>query len=400
VTAAAGAGAMMVLVGGGMTLDDGSTLDSRQPVDGDPTSRVTRTTLGTSLLWWQTVITLVSPILDSAGDGAFALIIGSRSVAELRQDGALRRTGLRSLLPGGVTTTTLARARVGEQFEDRFQVVPSTWPSGTEKIGVKHGHSDRRWRFLDGFELLLIHTGPALGPAVIIDTGDLAFYGFKEFEQRRLFSSDLVLIMPHTDHVSRYISGYNDWLQAGRPLQVWPEPEPWDPDAPPDPVRYARPVPVQADFTVTAVAQAGSWHDPSHLEAARSLLAARFDLRLGIWDLVRNPLLRRTLLDAQPVSRPPDQPAALPVGAAQRAAQQVTQELDNRATQDTVASRLGQLTAIGWQNTGRCMFRLPLTGSYSRWDGDEPAPLVFLALSILKRQAYVHPWAAGAFPES
>ena len=393
-TPPASAGAMIVLVGGSMTLDDGSTLDSRQPVDGDPASKVTRTALGTSLLWWQTVITLVGSILDSAGESAFVLIIGSRSVMELRQDGTLRRTGLRSLLPGGATTTTLARLRDGESAEDGFQVLsPPAWPSD-DRIGVLHGHTGRRWRFLDGNEFWLSRAGQALGPAVIIDTGDSAFFGLKEFEERRLFSSDLVLVMPHTDHASTYIDSYHEWVGKGRLPQGLPTPQPWDPDAPPDPVQYARPIPVQADFTVTAVAQAGSWHDPSDLEAARSLLAARFDLRLGIWDLVRNPLLRRTLLDTQPVSRPPDQTAAVPAGAAQRAGQRVTGELNDRATQDTVASQLGQLTAVGWQNLGRGMFRLPLTGSFSRWEGDEPEPLVFLTLLILKRQAYVYPHAA------
>lgn len=160
-TPPASAGAMIVLVGGSMTLDDGSTLDSRQPVDGDPASKVTRTALGTSLLWWQTVITLVGSILDSAGESAFVLIIGSRSVMELRQDGTLRRTGLRSLLPGGATTTTLARLRDGESAEDGFQVLsPPAWPSD-DRIGVLHGHTGRRWRFLDGNEFWLSRAGPA-----------------------------------------------------------------------------------------------------------------------------------------------------------------------------------------------------------------------------------------------
>ena len=71
----------------------------------------------------------------------------------------------------------------------------------------------------------------------------------------------------------------------------------------------------------------------------------------------------------------PTHTAAIPVGAAQRTDQQVTEELTNRATRDTVASQLGQLIAIGWQNTGRGMFRRPLTGSFSHWEGDEPQPL-------------------------
>ena len=393
--AAPGSGPMIVLIGGSMTLDDGSVLDSRQPVDGDPAGRVARTTLATSLLWWQTVITLVSPVLDNAGEGSFALVIGSRSVAELRQDGTLRRTGLRSLLPGGSTTVTVARARDGEAFEDGYEVVPSpAWWHGNDRVGVKRGDSGRRWWFFNGNEFWLGHAGTTIRPAVIIDTGDAALFGFETFEQRRLFSNDLVLVMPHTDHASKYVSGYHDWLQAGRPPQAWPDPQPRDPDAPPDPVSYARPVPVQEDFAVTAIAQAGTWQDPSHLEAARSLLAARFDLKLGIWDLVRNPLLRRTLLNAQPVTTAPGNTAPVPAGAARRASQRVDQKLQDRAAQDAVAEQLGQLRAVGWQDASRGVFRLPLTGSFSRWEGDEPEPLAFLTLAIIKRQASVYPWAA------
>ena len=386
---------MIVLIGGSMTLDDGSTLDSRQPVDGDPAGRVSRSGLVTSLLWWQTVITLVSSILDSAEEDSFAMIIGSRSVMELRQDGTLRRTGLRSLLPGGSTTVAVVRAHGNEPFEDGFEAVPSAaWWQGHERIGIKHGQRGQRWWFFNGDEYWLGHAGPTLRPAVIIDTGEAAFFGFAAFEQRRLFSNDLVLVLPHTAHASKYLDSYHEWLAAGRPPQEWPAPEPWDPDAPPDPVSYARPVPVQADFAVTAISQAGAWQDPSHLEAARSLLAARFDLRLGIWDLVRNPLLRRTLLDAQPATEPPGHIAAVPTGAARRAGQRVDQKLKDRAAEDAVAAQLGQLRAIGWQNLSRGMFRLPLTASLSRWEDDEPGPLVFLMLAIIKRQAYVYPHAA------
>lgn len=385
---------MIVLVGGSMTLDDGSALDSRQAVDGDPASRTTRTALATSLLWWQTVITLASPILDSAGENAFALIIGSRSVMELRPDGTMRRTGLRSLLPGGVATATLTRVRHGGIPEDGFQVLSPPARDDDDQVGVVYGPELRRWRFLDGNEFWLTRAGPALSPAIIIDTGDAAFFGLREFEQRRLFGSDLVLIMPHTAQVSAYIDSYHEWISKGRLAVEMPTPKSWNPDSPPDPIQYARPVPVQADFRVTALAQAGTWHDPSHVEAARSLLAARYDLRLGIWDLVHNPVLRSTLLDAQPVPAAPEQTATLPVGAADRASQQVSQELANRAIQAMVARQLGQLTKAGWQVTGRGIFRLALTRPYSRWEGDESGPLVFLTLSILKRQANVWSWAA------
>ena len=76
-------------------------------------------------------------------------------------------------------------------------------------------------------------------------------------------------------------------------------------DRAPDPIAYTCPVPVQADFTVTGLVQNGEWQDPSDLEAARSLLQASDDLKIGIWDLVGNATLRRTLLEAVPSAPPP-----------------------------------------------------------------------------------------------
>ena len=68
-----GVGTRIILIGGPMTVDDGSTLDSRQPVTGDPGSSVRLASLASSLLWWTTVSSLVGQILDSAGNDPYAL---------------------------------------------------------------------------------------------------------------------------------------------------------------------------------------------------------------------------------------------------------------------------------------------------------------------------------------
>jgi hypothetical protein len=113
-------GPTVILIGGQMTVDDGTVLDSRQPVDGDPSSQMTRSSLATSLLWWITVASVVGPILDGAGEGSFTLVIGNRSVVELRQDGTLKRSSLRSFLPGGNTNTEIIRT-TGEAPSGRFR---------------------------------------------------------------------------------------------------------------------------------------------------------------------------------------------------------------------------------------------------------------------------------------
>ena len=77
---------------------------------------MTRSSLATSLLWWITASSLVGQILDSAGDDPYALVIGNRSVVELRQDGRLRRLGLRSILSGGTSTVELIRTHRMSHF--------------------------------------------------------------------------------------------------------------------------------------------------------------------------------------------------------------------------------------------------------------------------------------------
>ena len=74
-----------MLVGGQMTVDDGASLDSRQVVEGDEQAEVMLRTLASSLLWWKTAISVVKPVLESAGTDAFALVLGTRTVMEVRR---------------------------------------------------------------------------------------------------------------------------------------------------------------------------------------------------------------------------------------------------------------------------------------------------------------------------
>ena len=70
-------GPTVILIGGPMTVDDGTSFDTRQQIEGDENSEVTLRSLATSPLWWRTTISVVMPILESAGEQAFALVIGN-----------------------------------------------------------------------------------------------------------------------------------------------------------------------------------------------------------------------------------------------------------------------------------------------------------------------------------
>ncbi|WP_042379779.1 hypothetical protein [Streptacidiphilus melanogenes] len=397
----------IILVGGPMTVDDGSSLDSRQPVTGDPASHVTHSSLATSQLWWLTASSLVGRLLDSAGDNAFALLLGNRTVVELQPDDTLRRTGLRSVLQGGSSELELIRTSMDEALPDGYTFAHrlQNWNNevmGT--IGFKPGDPGSRWRFLKGNEFYLSAAGKVIGASVVIDTSEtvtgsdrLSSAVFTAFEERRLYSPDTVLVMPHTHHTESLLRGYLAWLRAGRPdTTEMPTPAlPWDPAAPPDPIRYTCPVPIEARFGVTGLIRDGQWSDPSDLEAARSLLQARYDLKIGIWDLVGNPTLRRALLASTPHEPGPTHSAPVPAGSAQRAQKRVAAKMSQKADQELalrrIADQLEPLEALGWkpnEHTGSTMV-LPLTAEYRLWPDSDPFPLVRLEFEIVKRQSTV-----------
>ena len=78
----------VVLVGGTLTLSDGSRIDSRQRLKDASTARAVRGALVASSDWWATVASLVVPSLDDT-HGGFALA-DSHSVTRVARDGSVR----------------------------------------------------------------------------------------------------------------------------------------------------------------------------------------------------------------------------------------------------------------------------------------------------------------------
>jgi len=380
-------GPTVVLIGGPMTVDDGTKLDSRQEVEGDSRSKTTGRALASSHLWWKTVESLVMPILESAGPDAFAAVIGKRSVTEVQAEGSTRRTLLRKLLPGGVTTDEGFQCGPGESLPDGFEEVERipTWDNqGYYTVGFKRGDAAARWHFIDGVPAI-----EALGPTVVVETDGTwtildEYYVVSQFElleKARLYGPECVLVLPHTSASETFFRRYLEWNAGGRlpdpddprgPLDV-------DQDGAPDPLDYTAPVPIAADFAVTAYIKERAWLDPADLEAARSLLEARYDLKIGIWDLVGNPTLRRSLLDSIPVAPAPEKTAPVPSGASRRAQARVGERVHQREELAeaiaAVADVLQPLSELGWRigigRHGRT-FRLPLAEAPRVFSDDPP----------------------------
>ena len=388
-----------------MKLEDGTTIDTRQTLEGDHACHVIHCSLAGSLWWWTTTISLVEPLLRVRSGDPFALVIGNRTVADPRGVVA-KRTGLSKFLPGGSTDLEIMRVMKDAPFPSGFEEL---WHDNDReghvwsRVGVKVTDPARHWRFLKGNEFYLRRVGASIGLSVLVDTSESTVSGermysgrYAQFEEARLFAEPMVIVMPHTQRTESLVRGYLRWVAKGRPTPRYPSSFAWDPDAPPDPIRFTRVTPASATFTVTGLVRDGEWVDPGPLEAARRLLEARYDLKIGIWDLVDNDILRDSLLDTIPRFTVPHKPVVVPPAAAARAARQVGEVLDQRAEQHQamarISARMGPLDARGWKasETERGWFRtLPLTTPVQRWGDEHPGALAQLEMSISKRSVSI-----------
>jgi hypothetical protein len=395
-------GPTVILIGGRMTLEDGGELDSRQPVEGDPWSRVARMTMASSLLWWMTTSSLVEAILESAGPDAFALVDGPRLLAELRPDGNMRQRRLGSALTGGVSKLGIGVSGPKGRLDSKYQPLVENAPMPGYRIGIDFVPG-ARWQLLEPcFPGLLAHVLPAIGPAVIVDTGAVPYaMPYASFEAERL-RGGMTLVLPHSNGGERHIRNVLEWVRSGRPPNAEEQHEEWSREGDARswaPIREAS-IPIAVEFGVTGLYRDGDWRDPANLEAARAFVQTRFDLRIGIWDLAENPSLRTSLLEPTPVRPAPIEPASVPKGSTKRASEYVEAQHENEQKHDafrrSMKRPLTALEPLGWTSPveheqgvvdvrvgpDNPYLRLPLTEPIRV--GDDMRPLAWLSLGITK----------------
>ncbi|WP_131811901.1 hypothetical protein [Mycobacterium mantenii] len=312
----------MILVGGPFIADTGEHLDSRQPWADDWRSYMARDALNGSEIWWRTVASLVFPLLDAEGGDNSALIYAARMVLTANPDGSIQRRRLTSVLPGGFRSATNGVGRW------RY---PEVGPGGPSESGGQGQETTRIIVTANGFSLKS---------------------SYPEFEREWLEKGNVIIVVPHTYATSLYLDGYVEWVADGRPDNV---PGPLFPRGVYDGLPLPEVVPIEADFGVTGVLQGENWVDPAPLEAARFLLQARFDLKLGIWDLVTNDILRLTLLKELPIKPPSSTPAEKPAGTIERhealRARRRGAQKNARTIHEEAATLVASLDAVGWTSS-------------------------------------------------
>jgi hypothetical protein len=333
------------MVGGVFTTEDGATVDSRQPMAGDPTNQVAYRSLVRSHLWWATTRSLVDPIVKSS-PAFYCLVDGPHQVFDLASDGGIKRVSLSDLLSVGTP-------------ESHWRFPHDEWRADKSQEDIYRE------------------------AAALVDTSQAARDGgtmLSHFKALLRWNPALVMVVPHTHTLQEF---FGRVAMSGQGEEAWDAYASEHPRTPersgrdPDPLDYTNAVPVRAEFKITGLIRNGSWEDPSDLEAARTLLAARYDLNIGIWDLASNPTLRASLLDVVPVRPPPPVQVEVPAAAQARAKSKLDKELANW---NQWASRLQPLIDAGWERRrgGGVSFSLALCEPLQ---GPRAALHLWLALS-------------------
>ena len=174
-------------------------------------------------------------------------------------------------------------------------------------------------------------------------------------------------------------------------------PVPYNPETPRNPADFLRFPVVHTECNVSGLLRAGQWDDAAGLEAARMLLLNRFDLKLGLWDLALNPVLRSAVLEPEPQRQVPAQPARAPGHAwtqAEREAERATAHREDarRAVGEVTAALQQGLTSLGWSVDENGRLSLPITEPLSNWPGAPEYPLVVLRIEVNKTTIRVVAW--------
>ncbi len=407
----------IVLISGQLTLSDGSEVNSRQDATDDLTAGALHAALIGCAEWWSTVSSIVVPTLADP-EGGFAVIFSpSRSILHVTSDGEIHRRALRKFLPGTFGSVSVRRASKGESLPADYRILARLRsPKGADfgSVGVRFDNPIPRWSIVDGIDYYFGVVANRMSRIIVDATGtflNVTTDGWCSTLPNEYSGTPQLqmVVMPDTVDVRDCITDH----LAGK------IPEPFDirehlaPDVPPgaprNPADFLRIPVLRATCSVTGLLRAGQWEDAAGLEAARMLLLKRYDLKLGLWDLALNPVLRSTALETLPVQPAPEEPVHAPAREwkrAERKAEDATArgEAKRLKIRQANAALKQELEPDGWrldhdllpganvEKYGPWLY-LPLTEPIPIWKG-EAQPLVALRIDVRASSIRLVVWNA------
>lgn len=386
-------GPTIVLVGSVLTLESGEQIDSRQLIKGDQWDFTLRSAIAYSEHWWETIRSWVDLILDRDEEGAWALLWAPKTLRRPKEDGSFRRVRLATALPGAASLMDF-------------------WNEDVRGIGatIDASKMSARYRILE-YELRYQDLTSSRPPTVFLGIHPTRWSvgGLEPFDDVLTKWPRTVIVLPHTPITEAAASRLKAWFAGGRqkaPRGANHEKELKKYVEAQEAFRDHSPLVMNADLKVTYFLDQGTPAQAADLDAAISFLLSRYDLKVGLWDLARDPGLRESLLSPEeqkaPPSRPADVPAELAAAAAKARAKRSSEQKNKVDSLAAVHRALWpELEKRRWRIWGRdpqreAMFKpqppgseyhLPLGNSVLWSDLFPPVPILYYLLTFEKKQA-------------
>lgn len=385
-------GPTIILIGGQATLDSGAAVDSRQRLVGDTWDVVLRQAIGTSEAWWTLAKELVDVILaQHPGPDPWALAWVENSLKRPRADGSFTRVRVKTFLDRAESLLDAARAPGKVTFRSdlvtsRYRLIPYML------------------RFDD------MKGGPP--PAVIVGSfhttyeDGLDIVGDRPLDYFVSRWPDAVIVLPHTPIIESKARRIVENPPTGAAKIQGLDRDTHSSDSQRyvknakknDELRRADSYVIGHDFHVTFWADQGRMQDPVDLDAALTFVRSRYDLKLGLWDLARDPLLRATLLQREEVEEPSRTRVAAPAELVTKAKDKAEERREDKEAELDGRRRHHEaiwptLSALGfkipsWQREG-VDYRFGIGPLVPSLYSGKDEPSLSLGLGIQKRQAVV-----------
>ncbi|MBI5493540.1 MAG: hypothetical protein HY904_00850 [Deltaproteobacteria bacterium] len=302
-------GPTILLIGGTITLESGTALDTRQRIDGDTWDFCLRHSLAGSEQWWSAAHGLVKVLLDAAGSDAWALVWTAKTVMAPKADG------------------TFTRRRIGTVLKDYVDLMDADYLSEGK---IDAALATARHRGL--ISSLRIQDVIARRPPVVfvgafhdLFAEGTDMLGLAPLDQIAKRWPNAIMVLPHTQAVEQKVRNLMGWLSKG-----FLDENAIDASASEAfKAEYMRHQDktsglVGADLRISKFFDRGSEADASAAQAALEFVQSRYDLKVGFWDLTRDSVLRESVLERRPQDPAPavriEPPREFTASAAKRTA--------------------------------------------------------------------------------
>ena len=203
----------------------------------------------------------------------------------------------------------------------------------------------------------------------------------------------VTLILPHTPRVETTVRRLSDWVRDGQPAFP-PQFDDFETIG-----RFNEAVEriadhqaglVSTELQISGFLDRGLIGSATAAQAALEFVQARYDLKVGFWDLVRDDVLRETLLKEHPLPTRPSKAAPVPIEAKRHAKQAAAKKRADKAARRRMHKFIFPLlkdrgwVSAPWLEEG-LDYVLPVTGREIPGTFDKGGTVKF-SLAVYKKQ--------------